>query len=347
MTRSILCSAGVAGGPACNRMQPRRRPGWRQWLTATAAGDGRRDTQPPPSRRGRRRIMTSQRRRRRSQRISAGSRGPPCMEVRCARSSSLPEVAVRRGRAGCRGGGSAPSPRPARRRRSRSPGRPRRRSARRFDDGPHLRRVDAPHARVAELRRRVRRRPCSAALVLELGDHAVRGHLAVAVAGGGDLQLGAHHQGCSNWPSTPSRPGSRRGGAGRSPSRPNERDSMRGAPRARRPRAARRGSRPARAAGIVPRCRLHAAASTDRLARNTARRPLPRLWAPSGRPGGAGAPRPARRPSASAYRVVDRVPCARRTRAKAVLGPLTPARRSAPACSTSPPTGRRPFRSRA
>jgi hypothetical protein len=30
--------------------------------------------------------------------------------------------------------------------------------------------------------------------VLELGDHAVRRHLAFGVAGGGDLELGAHHQ---------------------------------------------------------------------------------------------------------------------------------------------------------
>ena len=56
-------------------------------------------------------------------------------------------------------------------------------------------RMDAPHARVAELARGARRgRGATTADVAELGDDVVRRRLGVAVARGGDRQLGAHDQ---------------------------------------------------------------------------------------------------------------------------------------------------------
>ena len=63
-----------------------------------------------------------------------------------------------------------------------------------LDDGTDLRRVDAPHPRVAELARGAGRGGGNGFLILELGDHAVRGHFGCAVAGRGDLELGAQHQ---------------------------------------------------------------------------------------------------------------------------------------------------------
>ncbi len=54
--------------------------------------------------------------------------------------------------------------------------------------------MDAPHARVAELAAGALHRALQQAAVLELGHHAVRRRLRVAVAGRGDRQLGAHHQ---------------------------------------------------------------------------------------------------------------------------------------------------------
>jgi hypothetical protein len=62
------------------------------------------------------------------------------------------------------------------------------------DDGADLRRVDAPHPRVAEAARGDAGRLLQRRGVLELGNHAVRRHFALGVAGGGDLQLGAHDQ---------------------------------------------------------------------------------------------------------------------------------------------------------
>ena len=62
------------------------------------------------------------------------------------------------------------------------------------DDGLDLVRVDAPHARVAQLARGAVRGRRQAFAVAELGDHAVRRRLAVGVGGGRHLQLGAQHQ---------------------------------------------------------------------------------------------------------------------------------------------------------
>src|SRR5438105_7798656 len=63
-----------------------------------------------------------------------------------------------------------------------------------FDDRHDLVRVDAPHARVAELAAGLVGRLGDRLAVAELGDDAVRRRLAVGMAGGGDLELGAQHQ---------------------------------------------------------------------------------------------------------------------------------------------------------
>ncbi len=63
-----------------------------------------------------------------------------------------------------------------------------------LEDRPDLVRMDAPHARVAELAGRLLRGGAHRVDVVELGDHAMRRHLAVRVRGRGDVELGAHHQ---------------------------------------------------------------------------------------------------------------------------------------------------------
>ena len=113
----------------------------------------------------------------------------------------------------------------------------------RLQDRPDLVRVDAPHARVAEFARGPARRGAQRLRVLEFGDDAMRRHLAVRVAGRGDLQLGAHHQRmrelARRCPCRP--PESRRHAPRRNPSGRNSATAPADARRSRRRDAPRRG----------------------------------------------------------------------------------------------------------
>ena len=188
-----------------------------------------------------------------------------------------------RGRAACRGGGSAPTAAACAAAMisiARSTSATRRREG--VDDRSDLRRVDAPHARVAELRGR----PCAAASISARGclnsvTTQCDGVLPWAWQAAAISSLARTTSGCSNWPLTPIADGRDRAAVRRDEVHQAERQRLDARVRgdARPPRAARRAFRPARAAGSqLPPMRSRSPR------RRAARRPGRAAWAASGRP---------------------------------------------------------------
>ena len=315
--RGPFCLGDLAKGADCGRSGRRlRRPAYpplpwrRECITAQRRG------------------LSKKRRRRRRQRRRCGA----ARSQDGARNSGS-----WRGRGARRRAGSAPSRRVSRGVEDRrSLPRPRPRSGERVDDRPDLVRMDAPHARVAELARPRASPPrrCASRSVNSVTTQC-DGVLARPWQAAAISSLARTHERMAELArrrSSPT-PGSRRGAPRRNPSARTRATRCADARRARRPRAARRGSRPARAAGSAssrrrrrsPRPRASTSATPLDLRQHQVgepRRRRGRRWSrrrrrtQGGRPGGRA-----------------------RRRGRARWRATSAARRPARACSASPPTG--------